>query len=85
MAKRKIGRDYKISVKFWNKIKPLLSLPKPKKKLGRPRKDDKIIMSGILSIPIERRENKKQIPQSFGFNAGLATNSEIVIKTRYGL
>jgi transposase len=45
MTKRKISYDYEISAEFWNKIKPLLPLPKPKKKAGRPRKDDKRIMS----------------------------------------
>jgi transposase len=35
MTKRQIGHDYEISEKLWNKIKPLLPLPKPKKKPGR--------------------------------------------------
>jgi putative transposase len=44
--------DYEISDEFWNKIKLLLSFPKTKKKLGRPRKDDKKIMSGIIYLLI---------------------------------
>ncbi|AKB78704.1 Mobile element protein [Methanosarcina horonobensis HB-1 = JCM 15518] len=48
MTKRKISYDYEISDEFWNKIKPLLPFPKPKKKAGRPRKDDRKIMSGIF-------------------------------------
>jgi len=45
---RKTGHDYEISDEFWNKIEPLLPLPKPKKKPGRPRKDDRKILSGIF-------------------------------------
>ena len=50
MTKRKILHDFEISDKFWNKIEPLLPLPKPKKKPGRPKKDDKKIMSGIFYL-----------------------------------
>jgi putative transposase len=48
VTKRKTGQDYRISVEFWNKIKPLLPVPKPKKKSGRPREDDLKILSGIF-------------------------------------
>jgi len=48
MAKRKMVHDYMISDNLWMKIEPLLPLPKPKKKSGRPRKDDKRILSGIF-------------------------------------
>jgi hypothetical protein len=44
---RKTIQDYEISDKDWMKIEPLLPLPKPKKKSGRPRKDNKRIFSGI--------------------------------------
>jgi len=47
---RKNGHDYEISDEFWNQIEPLMPLPKPKKKLGRPRKDDRKIMNGILYL-----------------------------------
>lgn len=50
MAKRKPSYDYKISDKFGNKIKPLIPLTKPKKKAGRPRKDDQKMMSGAFNI-----------------------------------
>jgi len=52
MANRKILNDYEISDEFLNKIKPLLPFPKPKKKLGRPRKDDRKITSGIIYLLI---------------------------------
>ncbi len=44
MTIRKIGYDFEISDEFWMKIEPLLLLPKPKKKSGRLRKDDRKIM-----------------------------------------
>jgi len=50
VATRKNGHDYEISDELWNKLKPLLPLPKPKKKPGRPRKDDTRILSGIFYI-----------------------------------
>ena len=50
MATRKNGHDYEISDELWNKIKPLLPPPKPKKKHVRPRKDDKRILSGIFYL-----------------------------------
>jgi putative transposase len=50
MTKRKIGHDSEISDKFWNKIKPLLPLPKPHKEPGRPREDDRKIMNGIFYL-----------------------------------
>ena len=65
MAKRKILNDYEISDEFWNKIEPLLPFPKPKKKLGRPRKDDKKIMSGIIYLLITGCQ-WKALPRIYG-------------------
>jgi transposase len=50
MAKRKTVYDYNIPFEIWMKLKQLLPLPKPKKKSGRPRKDDKRILSGIFYV-----------------------------------
>jgi len=50
MTKWKIVQDYKISEDYWTKIEPLLPVPKPKKKSGRPRKGDRKIMSGIFYL-----------------------------------
>jgi len=50
---RKNGYEYEIyeiSDEFWTKIKPLFPFPKQKKKPGRPRKDDKRILSGIFYL-----------------------------------
>jgi len=50
MTTRKIGHDYDIFNELWKKIELLLPPPKPKKKSGRPRKDDRKIMTAIFYI-----------------------------------
>ena len=50
MTKRKIVQDDEISEDYWTKIEPLLPVPQPKKKSGRPRKGDREIMSGIFYL-----------------------------------
>ena len=65
VTKRKTLPDYKISVKFWNKIKPLLPLPKPKKKPGRPREDDWKIFSGIFYV-LRTGCQWKALPRCYG-------------------
>ena len=65
MTKRKNGYDYEISYDFWNKIKPLLPLLKPKKKSGRPRKDDKRILSGIFYL-LRTGCQWKALPRFYG-------------------
>ncbi len=65
MAKRKIIHDYMISDNFWMKLKPLLPLPKPKKKSGRPRKDDKRILSGIFYLLLTGCQ-WKSLPRVYG-------------------
>ena len=65
MATRKNGHDYEISGEFWNKIKPLLPLPNPKKKPGRPRKDDKRILSGIFYL-LRTGCQWKALPRFYG-------------------
>jgi putative transposase len=63
--KRKTGHDYEISDEFWNKIKPLLSLPKPKKKPGRPRENDRKIMNGIFYLLLTDC-HRKALPRCYG-------------------
>ena len=65
MATRKHGNEYEISDEFWTKIKPLLSFPKPKKKPGRPRKDDKRILSGIFYL-LRTGCQWKSLPRFYG-------------------
>jgi putative transposase len=50
MAKRKIVHDYIIPDNIWMLIKSFLPLSKPKKKSGRPRKDDRLILSGVFYL-----------------------------------
>lgn len=82
MTKRKISYNYEISDELWNQIKPLLPLPKPKKKAGRPRKDDKKIMSGIFYILLTGcqwkllpRFMEPQVPSMIGFRNGKSWSS----------
>jgi putative transposase len=42
--------DYVIPDYFWMTIEPLLLVPKPKKKSGRPRRDDRLILSDIFYL-----------------------------------
>lgn len=65
MSKRKVGHDYEISDEFWYKIKALLPLPKLKKKAGRPRKDDRKIMSGIFYL-LHTGCQWKALPRFYG-------------------
>jgi len=65
VAKRKNVPDYEISDEFWNKIKSLLPLPKPKKKAGRPRADDKKIMNGIFYL-LRTGCQWKALPRCYG-------------------
>ena len=60
-----MGQDYKIPVEFWNKIKPLLPLPKPKQKAGRPREDDWKIMNGIFYL-LRTGCQWKALPRCYG-------------------
>ena len=45
-----VGDDNQIPDKSWKRIEPLIPLPKPKKKPGRPRKGSKKIMSAIFYV-----------------------------------
>ncbi len=65
MTTRKIGHDYEISDELWKKIEQLLPLPKPKKKSGRPRKDDKKILTAIFYI-LRTGCQWKALPRSLG-------------------
>ncbi len=65
MTTRKIGHEFEISDELWKKIEPLLPPPKPKKKSGRPRKDDRKIMTAIFYI-LRTGCQWKVLPRSLG-------------------
>ena len=65
MTTRKIGRDYEIYDELWKKIEPLIPPPKPKKKPGRPRKDDRKMMTAIFYI-LRTGCQWKTLPRSLG-------------------
>ena len=65
MTTRKIGHDFEISDELWKKIEPLLPPPKPKKKSGRPRKDDRKMMTAIFYI-LRTGCQWKALPRSLG-------------------
>jgi transposase len=60
-----IGQDYEISDELWKKIEPLLPPTEPKKISGRPRKDDRKIMSGIFYIFCTGNQ-WKSLPRVYG-------------------
>jgi putative transposase len=45
-----VAPEYQISDELWERIEPLLPPPKPKKKSGRPRMDDRQAMSAIFYV-----------------------------------
>ncbi|AKB33379.1 Mobile element protein [Methanosarcina siciliae HI350] len=65
MTKRKTGHDYEISDELWTIITALLPLPKPKKKAGRPREDDRKIMNGIFYL-LRTGCQWKALPRCYG-------------------
>jgi len=52
MADESLGVDpkYQIPDELWERIKPLLPAPKPKKKPGRPRMDDRKAMTALFYV-----------------------------------
>jgi putative transposase len=65
MEKRKIVSDYIIPDNFWMIIELLLPVPKPKKKSGRPRKDNRLILSGIFYLLLTGCQ-WKSLPRVYG-------------------
>ncbi len=60
-----VGYDYQIPDELWKKIEPILPPPKPKKKLGRPRMDDRMAMTAIFYI-LRTGCQWKALPRSLG-------------------
>ncbi len=60
-----VGSEYQIPDELWEKIKLLLPSPKPKKKAGRPRMDDRKAMTAIFYM-LRTGCQWKAIPRSLG-------------------
>jgi transposase len=67
MADRRLdgSREHQISDELWQCIEPLLPLPKPKKKQGRPRMDDRKAMAAIFFV-LRMGCPWKALPRSLG-------------------
>lgn len=67
MADEDLGVDpkYQIPDELWERIKPLLPAPKPKKKPGRPRMDDRKAMTAIFYV-LRTGCQWKALPRSLG-------------------
>jgi putative transposase len=60
-----VSPEYQISDKFWEWVAPLLPPPKPKKKPGRPRMDDRKAMTAIFYV-LRTGCQWKALPRSLG-------------------
>ncbi len=60
-----VGEDYQIPDQLWARIEPLLPPPKPKKKAGRPRMDDRKAMTAIFYV-LRTGCQWKALPRSLG-------------------
>lgn len=67
MAQEDLGvsPEYQIPDELWERIEPLLPPPKPKKKLGRPRMDDRQAMAAIFYV-LRTGCQWKALPRSLG-------------------
>ena len=60
-----VGDDYQIPDELWEKIEQLIPPQKPKKKSGRPRKEDRKMMTGIFYV-LRTGCQWKALPRSLG-------------------
>jgi len=60
-----VGPDYQLPDELWERIKRLLPPPKPKKKAGRPRMDDRKAMTAIFYV-LRTGCQWKALPRSLG-------------------
>ena len=61
----KIDTGYQIPDDLWERIEPMLPAPKPKKKPGRPRMEDRKAMAAILYV-LDTGCCWKHLPRSLG-------------------
>ena len=60
-----VAPEYQIPDVLWERIRPLLPMPKPKKKAGRPRMDDRRAMTAIFYVARTGCQ-WKALPRSLG-------------------
>jgi len=60
-----VGAAYQIPDRLWDRVERLLPPPKPKKKSGRPRMDDRLAMNAIFYI-LRTGCQWKALPKSLG-------------------
>ena len=60
-----VGAAYQIPDRLWDRVERLLPPPKPKKKSGRPRMDDRLAMNAIFYV-LRTGCQWKALPKSLG-------------------
>ncbi len=65
MVANEVNEAYQIPDKMWQKVRKLLPPPKPKKKMGRPRMDDRKAMNAIFYV-LRTGCQWKALPRSLG-------------------
>ena len=60
-----VGAAYQIPDTLWDRMRPLLPPPKPKKKSGRPRMDDRLAMNAVFYV-LRTGCQWKALPRSLG-------------------
>jgi putative transposase len=65
MVEHPIGVGYQVPDRLWDRMGRLLPPPKPKKKSGRPRMDDRQAMNAILYV-LRTGCQWKMLPRSLG-------------------
>ena len=55
---------WRVSNQLWKQIQPIIPAPPPKKKTGRPRVNDRIVLDGILYV-LRTGCQWKQVPKEF--------------------
>src|SRR6059058_171424 len=59
-----------VSDELWSVVEPLLPVPGPKKKAGRPRVPDRACLTGIVFV-LKTGIQWEYLPQEMGFGSGM--------------